>query len=192
MMNKPLEIEKWKVIEDFPSYEVSDQGRVRNKKTKHVRAFSNNHGYLQVDLYPGQKTKTVHRLVADAFLGKHPGMQVNHIDGNKSNNHVSNLEWCSSSENNQHAYNANLRNPPKEKQVRIIETGETFRSITKCAEAIGGNIQNVSACLNKKRASCNGLHFEYAKQDEKISPPFLYPHQHQAIDKMFTGCILNG
>ena len=74
-----MQKEIWKVIDDFPSYEVSDQGRVRNKKTGKFRSFSKNHGYLQVDLYPGGKTFTIHRLVAEAFLGKNPGSFVSII-----------------------------------------------------------------------------------------------------------------
>lgn len=187
--------EIWKSVVGFPNYEVSDRGRVRNKATKHIRSFSYNHGYPQVDLYPGQKTRTIHRLVADAFLGEHPGMQVNHIDGNKKNNCLSNLEWCTSSENNQHAYDANLRTPPKEKRVRIVETGEMFQSITKCAEAISGDVQNVSACLNGKRATCNGLHFEYVDKDSIAKPkfkPFLYDYQMDAVKRLRNGSILCG
>lgn len=187
--------EIWKSVIGFPNYEVSDRGRVRNKATKHIRSFSYNHGYPQVDLYPGQKTRTIHRLVADAFLGEHPGMQVNHIDGNKKNNCLSNLEWCTSSENNQHAYDANLRTPPKEKRVRIVETGEAFRSITKCAEAISGDVQNVSACLNGKRATCNGFHFEYVDEDSIAKPkfkPFLYDYQMDAVKRLRNGSILCG
>lgn len=187
--------EIWKDVVGFSNYEVSDQGRVRNKTTKQIRSFSYNHGYPQVDLYPGQKTRTIHRLVADAFLGEHPGMQVNHIDGDKNNNCLSNLEWCTSSENNKHAYDANLRTPPKEKSVRIVETGETFRSITKCAEAINGDVQNVSACLNGKRATCNGLHFEYIDEEaseQQKRKPFLYDYQLDAIKRLRNGSILCG
>lgn len=192
-MNKENFNEQWKTITDFPNYEVSDQGRVRNKTTKKLRSFSYNHGYPQVDLYPGQQTRTIHRLVADAFLGEHPGMQVNHIDGNKKNNCIENLEWCTASENNQHAYNSNLRVPPKGKSVRIIETGETFRSITKCAEAINGDVQNVSACLKGKRSTCNGLHFEYAtEKNKKEGKPFLYDYQMDAVKRLRNGSILCG
>ena len=67
-------------------------------------------GYCQVDL--GKKTVKVHRLVALAFIPTIEGKtQVNHIDGNKQNNHVSNLEWCDNAENQTHAYVTGLEKP---------------------------------------------------------------------------------
>lgn len=67
-------------------------------------------GYCQVDL--GKKTVKVHRLVALAFIPTIEGKtQVNHIDGNKQNNHVSNLEWCDNGENQVHAYATGLAKP---------------------------------------------------------------------------------
>jgi hypothetical protein len=188
--------EVWKTIEEFPRYEVSNIGRVRQVQTKHVRTPFNNGNYYQVDLYPGKQTRQIHRLVAENFLGKHPGMHVNHKNGNKLDNRLDNLEWCTPSENIQHAYDNNLRLPPKEKAVRIKETGEVFRSITKCAEAIGGDIQNVSACLNGKRDKCNGLHFEFVNDAEKshvLKPKaILYDFQMDAVNNAFVGSIFNG
>jgi hypothetical protein len=187
-----MDEEIWKPHEDFPNYEGSTLGRIRNAETKHIRSFTSNHGYPQLDLYPGKQTMTVHRFIAETFLGKHPGMQVNHKDGDKTNNRLDNLEWCTSSENNKHAYDHNLRLPPKEKPVRIKETGEVFRSITKCAEAIGGDVQNVSACLHGKRDNCKGLHFEYVTPIKKTKiKPFLYDFQMEAVKQAFIGCILN-
>lgn len=67
-------------------------------------------GYCQVSL--GKKTVKVHRLVALAFIPTIEGKtQVNHIDGNKQNNHVSNLEWCDNAENQTHAYATGLAKP---------------------------------------------------------------------------------
>lgn len=67
-------------------------------------------GYCQIDL--GKKTVKVHRLVALAFIPTIEGKtQVNHIDGNKQNNHVSNLEWCDNAENQTHAYATGLAKP---------------------------------------------------------------------------------
>ena len=182
--------EIWKVVEDFPNYEVSDLGRVRNAITKHIRSFTYNNGYPQVDLYPGKQTRTVHTLVAEAFLGKHPGLFVNHKNGNKQDNRLTNLEWVTPGENLKHAYDHNLRKPPLEKTVRIKETGETFESITKCAEAIDGDWRNVSACLNGKRPTHRGLHFEFV--DKPTVKPFLYDFQMAAVEKARNGCIFNG
>lgn len=192
--------EIWKDIEEFPRYEVSNYGRVRNKETGCIRKLSKaDNGYLHVDLYKKDDatngyTRLIHRLVADAFLGKHDNLQVNHINGDKTDNRVENLEWCTQSDNLKHSYNTGLRKPPGEKPVRIIETGEIFKSITECARAIDGDVQDVSACLKGKRKSHKGLHFEYV--DEKISKkertPFLYDYQMDAVKRMRNGCILNG
>lgn len=91
------------------NYECSDDGHIRNNKTKHVlKEFDScNDGYLRTQ-FDG-KTQLVHRVIAKTFLEPIEGKDyVNHIDGNKQNNAISNLEWCTFSENIQHAYNHNL------------------------------------------------------------------------------------
>ena len=194
--------ERWKEIEGFPNYEVSDQGRVRNKTTKHILspAIDKSTGYLKANLQKDGKGNTiaVHRLVAIAFCsGRKDGLDVNHIDGNKLNNASSNLEWCTRSENEKHAYETGLKASMKGKvgkPVRIIETGEVFNSLTECAEAIGGREHTISMCLNDKynRTAHKGVHFEYVDDRQKEKKPFLYPYQMDAVKKMKNGCILNG
>ena len=93
--------EIWKTITEFPLYEVSTFGRVRTKKTGYTRIGHNNGGgYLQLLFCPGKKQRTVHRLVAKSFIpNPHNKPEIDHIDGNKQNNHVSNLRWSTSAEN---------------------------------------------------------------------------------------------
>lgn len=104
--------DKWSVIVEHPRYEISNTGHVRNRYTGRIlRGARDRDGYLTVMLYTdGDKyTKKVHRLVAQYFLEPDPLRdQVNHKDGNKLNNHVSNLEWCTRSENTRHAYEHKL------------------------------------------------------------------------------------
>ena len=190
--------EVWKDIEDFPNYQVSNEGRVRNKKTERMLTIKpgRNKQYLSVYLSNNGKenTQTVHRLVAETFLGKHPGMVVNHIDGDKTNNHVNNLEWCTSRENNIHAIENGLNHPGEyqKKMVRIIETGEVFDGVVECANAICADFRNVYRSLNsKERYATNGLHFEYVDSKPKRQP-FLYDYQMDAVGRMCDGCILNG
>ena len=102
--------EHWKVIEEFPDYEVSDKGRIRRLtpykstyKGKIKKTYINNVGYECVIFKKDKRyCRTVHRLVAIAFLPKPDGCyEINHKDENKLNNTVENLEWCT------HKYNIN-------------------------------------------------------------------------------------
>lgn len=98
----------WKRIKT--DYCVSDTGDVKNTRThRYLHNFCGKDGYLRVQITG--ETKLVHRLVAEAFLPIEAGKDfVNHKDGNKQNNNVSNLEWCTRSENMKHAYRMGLKN----------------------------------------------------------------------------------
>ena len=100
-------MENWKEIKDFPSYEISDKGSVRRKDTGYVRKLQLVKGYYMI-LLPHKsgknKMKTVHRLVAEAFVpnpNNYP--EVNHLDLDKLNNDAANLEWCTREQNLAHA-----------------------------------------------------------------------------------------
>lgn len=109
------DIEEFRDIDGFEMYQVSNTGRVKSFQSdseKILKNFKNSDGYDCVDLCGS--TKRVHRLVAAAFIGTCPdGMQVNHKDGVKSNNHVNNLEYVTAMENIHHGHANGLYNPPK-------------------------------------------------------------------------------
>lgn len=112
-------MEIWLDVKDHPKYEVSNYGNIRNKRTGKIlkQILNRPGGYLRVGM--DGKHQYVHRIVADTFFdGNHAGIDVNHIDGNKRNNHISNLEWCTRKENIQHAYNNELKYPSRIKIVR--------------------------------------------------------------------------
>lgn len=106
--------ENWKPVREFPDhYEISDYGRLRRTKPYRGVDFGRVRKPQIMGKYPAywlsisQSTfaRLTHRLVADAFLGPIPqGMQVNHIDGDKMNCHVSNLEIVTNSANRIHSY----------------------------------------------------------------------------------------
>ena len=99
----------WKDIEGFENYQVNQIGQVRSLnyrqtgKVKRLKSTPNRGGYLIVCLYKDGKCypKYVHQLVAEAFIPNPNNLpQVNHIDEDKANNHVNNLEWCTREYNN--------------------------------------------------------------------------------------------
>ena len=112
----PLANEKWLPVVGFgDKYEVSDRGRVRSIRTGKLLAQRLwNSGYPSVQLWAGNKahSRSVHRLMAEAFLSIAPGLQVNHIDGNKGNNCLDNLEIVTPSDNLKHAVHALGFKPP--------------------------------------------------------------------------------
>ncbi len=102
-------MENWKKIEDYPMYSVSDKGRVWNDRDDRevVGCLDCSNGYLVVNLYNefGHHKIAVHRLVASAFIPNPENKRtVNHIDCNKTNNDISNLEWATDVEQMQHGY----------------------------------------------------------------------------------------
>lgn len=101
---------------------------------------------------------SIHRLVAETYISNPENKEhVNHIDGNRHNNAVQNLEWCTRSENVNHAYLTGLNN--HQIRVQITETGETFDSQIECAKAINGKSSAISECLSGKRRTHKGFHF---------------------------------
>lgn len=106
-------LEEWRIIPSFPDYEASNFGRIRRRtRAPHTRPGRilktppNRSGYLKAALSINNKMKhtTVHRLVAEAFLGPRPlGMVINHKNLVKSNNQPENLEYVTRQENEKHA-----------------------------------------------------------------------------------------
>lgn len=161
--------ERRRDVDGYSNYEVSETGDVINKKTGRVLKYRfDKHGYANVNLSKNGvcHNKLVHRLVAKAFLTQpsEEAWQVNHDNGDKSDNSVGNLYYATPSENMMHAYAHGLNHYVgyNERPVRIVETGEVFKSQAECARAIGGNQPNINACLLGRRHTHMGYHFQYA------------------------------
>ena len=116
-----MEQEQWKPIQEFNGeYEVSNLGRVRSMKRYYgmvgriMPQTIQRKGYYAVTFWMNNKAycRKVHRLVIEAFTPNPDSLPcINHIDGNKLNNHVSNLEWCTYQANMQHAVRTGLTHP---------------------------------------------------------------------------------
>ena len=158
-------MEEWRDIDGYEGkYQVSNLGRVRSKYK--ILKPNNVKGYLYVYLRKNNKSKAlkVHRLVAEAFLVNEKNKpQVNHIDGNKENNNVNNLEWCTNKENMNHAVRNGLITQyktgegPLAKKVMCINTGEIYNSTRDAYKKTGVDYSGISKCCRGKINSAGTL-----------------------------------
>ena len=187
-------MKEWKDVKGYEGfYQVSNNGDVKSlsRLVKHPkggykrireRIMSCKNGrdfYDIVVLYQEgvSKTKLVHRLVAEAYLSNPENLpQVNHKDGNKLNNSVDNLEWCSLSEQRFHAYRIGLQKPAysmlgkKGKDcpnsipvVRILSSGqkEHYDSFTIAMRQTGVDRSLIGKCASGKIVHAGGFKWEY-------------------------------
>ena len=167
-MIENLENEQWLPIDGFDGYEVSNYGRVKSlkgKEEKILKQYTTNYGYQLVGLCKNSKPKMlyIHRLVANAFINNSKNyIEVNHIDENKCNNHVSNLEWCDRKYN----INYGTRNEKVSKQViqltldnQIIKTWDSIMDVQR---NLGYHNTHICKCCKGKLKSSYGYKWQYA------------------------------
>lgn len=166
-------LEIWKDIEDYPNYEVSNVGRVRNKTTKYVlkpqQFVGKKYYYVALSENGIQKKKRIHRLVAEAFIPNPNNLpEINHLDEDPSNNCADNLEWCSKS------YNVNYGTRNKRAGEKMIGNTngisykvqkysldgkflEEYRSLKQASEMNNIPKGNLSAYFSKGWKQCGGF-----------------------------------
>ena len=163
-------MEIWKDIKGYEGlYQVSSFGRVkslqgRGAKERLLKTFFTG-GYFRVTLcnQTGRRNHLVHRLVAGAFLSnQNHKEEVNHIDGNKRNNSVENLEWTTRAENMQHAYNTS---PRKYKGVIQFDKNgcqiKQWKSINMAAKEFKIHPIHICECCQGKRKTTGGYMWKY-------------------------------
>ena len=160
----------WKSIAEFPKYEVSDGGEIRNADTgKTLSQFANNRGYLKVSLKSSadgkQHNVLVHRLVAKAFIENEAKerTQVNHINEDKSDNRACNLEWVTPSENVNHGTGVSRRAESLSLPVVMIHNGLSvvFDSAGDAERRTGIPAKSIQKCCSGKMATTHGASFAY-------------------------------
>ena len=119
----------------------------------------NRYGYEYVHIE--DKFIEVHRLVASAFIPNPENKpEVNHIDGNKFNNTVGNLEWVTSKENKRHAWDNGLCNAEHRMQrLQCIETGEIFNSVAECSREMNIDLRSIFRQLKGEKGKVKGYSF---------------------------------
>lgn len=199
-----VENEIWKDIEGYEGlYQISNYGRIKSlekyiksgiknskkvkRKEKILKIQENRYGYNYVNLSKNSehKYKTIHRLVAQAFIPNPQNKpQVNHIDGDKTNNCISNLEWCTSSENEIHAYkflNKHKNNGNKGKfgkenaKAKVVLQIDKYTNkilnkyygISEAERKTGISNQSISKCCLKRKGyfTAGGFKWRYADEN---------------------------
>ena len=152
---------QWGEIPGFPDYQASTLGEIRSCKSgdwKPIRGTPHSRtGYLAVSLRVGGQyvTRSVHRLIASTFIGPADGRDVNHMNGNKRDNRLANLEYLSRGDNHRHAYRTRLREPVGKKlsdeQVREIAALKGVVTQLEIAHAFGVCRATIGLIHNRKR-----------------------------------------
>lgn len=169
-------VEIWKDLIGYKGlYQISTKGRVKSlsrvcntkkmkdgkyskaiRNEKILKGYKNTNGYMKVNLTKDNKLKgySIHRLVALTFiLNIENKPQVNHIDGNKENNFVNNLEWVTNNENQQHAIDIGLKSYPVYMFDKKCILLKKFNSVKDAYDYLGRNNKGeISKVIDKKNS----------------------------------------
>lgn len=185
-----LKNEIWKPLKDFEEYEISNYGRIKhynkfgrkNEKIKIIGSKkTNNYCYARIE----GKSRLIHRLVAQTFLENLQNKpQINHINGKPYDNRVCNLEYCTQSENQRHAYKIGLQTVDKEHLKKLSKLCanatskkvckydlkgnllQEFKSVSDASRSINKNHSLISMCCSNKKGhkTAGGFVWKYKEE----------------------------
>ena len=163
-------IEEYKQIKEFPNYEVSNFGNIKNiKKDKLMSLYPKNNGYIAVKLSKNGKSFEckVHRLVALEFVDNPNNLPfINHKDEIKSNNYSDNLEWCDSLYNNTYGTRCFRQSESMKVSIKQYSLDNVFikeySSIKEAGEYTNNNPDSISNCLSGRSKTSGGYIWRYS------------------------------
>lgn len=152
--------EVWKFVKDSSKYQISNLGRFKNIQSSHILKPSiDKYGYYRLSYKDDNNQiqyKTIHRLVAEAFIANNnPELQVNHIDGDKLNNHIDNLEWVSVSGNIKHSFDLMLN--PNTNPILVFDleknTESRYRSLKDFCKSIDNYVSVIVPLIRHSKSN---------------------------------------
>ena len=148
-------------------YAITEDGEVWSYRSNKYLKQQPARNYLSIELHKDNNRKNyfIHRLVAETYIpNPHNLPEVNHIDENKYNNCVDNLEWVSHKDNMNYGTQKERASTKCKKRIRCIETDTVYNSTKEAAEALDIKAPNITACLKGRQKTSGKYHWEYVEE----------------------------
>ena len=179
------------------NYSVNEEGIIINNISGKILKQRLQQGYKHVGLHIEHKNRSfrVHRLVAEAFI-KNPNNYpyVNHKDGNRQNNNVSNLEWCTPSQNSLHSSKINKQRFFTKRVKQYNMNGEfmlEYNSIKEAALETNTNPEKISEVYNRHRLSTNNYQWRFSDDEQDVLIQYNAPTLKKKVGQYLNGKLIN-